>query len=61
MDITPLFDIAIPIQEKKMMNKKGTSKTTTIVLHLVLVFPNSCIIFFMFYLPLYIASFQKKN
>jgi hypothetical protein len=26
MDITPFFDIAIPIQEKKMMNKKGTSK-----------------------------------
>jgi hypothetical protein len=26
MDITPFFDTAIPIHEKKIMNKKGTSK-----------------------------------
>jgi hypothetical protein len=26
MDIIPFFDIAIPIQEKTMMNKKGTSR-----------------------------------
>lgn len=61
MDITPFFDIAILIQEKKWWIKKGPLKTTTIFLHLILVFPNSCILFFMFYLPSYIVFFQKEK